>query len=301
MTRPLIIPVSGSETLADKLAAAIDGDVGELETRRFPDEEIYLRLRTNPSNRSVVVVCTLDRPDAKLLPLLFASATARDLGAARVGLVAPYLPYMRQDKRFKEGEAVTSTYFSRLLSSTFDWLVTVDPHLHRYRDLGEIYTIPALALHAAPLLAVWIGDNVPRPLLIGPDAESEQWVAAVAARAGAPHIVLRKERFGDRNVRVSVPDLEEWSGRTPVLIDDIVSSARTMIEAARHLVAAGAPRPLCVAVHAVFSEEAYRSLREVAGRIITTNAIPHETNVIDIAPLLADGIADMLSGLAVGF
>ena len=298
MTRPLIIPVSGSGPLAGKLAAAIDGELGEVETRRFPDGEVYLRFKTDPRNRPVVVVGTLDRPDDKVLPLIFAAATARDLGAARVGLVAPYLAYMRQDKRFKEGDAVTSVHFARLLSAAVDWLATVDPHLHRYRDLGEIYQIPAIALHAAPLLAEWIEDHVSRPLLVGPDAESEQWVAAVAARAGAPHVVLRKERFGDRDVRVSVPHLAEWPDRTPVLVDDIVSSARTMIETARHLGAAGLAPPVCVAVHPVFSDESYRSLKAVAGRIATTNTIPHETNAIDVAQLVADGITGLLSGAA---
>lgn len=296
MTRPLVIWLPGGEGLAARLADAIDGELGELETRRFPDEEVYLRFRTDPRNRRVVLICTLDRPDAKLLPLLFAATTAHELGAAQVGLIAPYLAYMRQDKRFKDGEAVTSLHFARLLSSAFDWLVTVDPHLHRYGDLREIYPIPAVALHAAPLLADWIRVNVPRPLLIGPDIESEQWVAAVATRAEAPHVVLRKERFGDRSVNVSVPDLGEWSDRTPVLVDDIVSSARTMIETARHLAAAGLSRPICVAVHALFSDESYRSLQEVAACIATANTVLHSTNAIDVAPLFIDGIADLLSG-----
>lgn len=144
-------------------------------------------------------------------------------------------------------------------------------------------------MHAAPFLSDWIKANVSDPLLVGPDAESEQWLAAVAARARAPHVVLRKERFGDRQVRITVPDLAKWSGRTAVLIDDIVSSARTMIEAARHLSAAGLPPPVCVAVHALFADDAYRALQQVAARIVSTNTVPHETNGIDITPLLAKG------------
>lgn len=294
MTPPLIVPLSGSELLAGKLAAVLNGELGEVETRRFPDEEVYLRLTANPKGRSIVVVCTLDRPDNKVLPLLFAAGAARDLGAARVGLVAPYLAYMRQDARFKDGEALTSAHFAHLLSSAFDWLVTVDPHLHRYRELGEIYRIPAVALHAAPLLSDWIKAQVPRPLLIGPDAESEQWVRAVALGSDAPHIVVRKQRLGDRDVQVAVPDLTEWPDRTPVLIDDIVSSARTMIETARQIAAAGLPRPICVAVHALFAEDSYRSLKTTAARIATTNTVPHETNAIDIAPLFINRIADLL-------
>ncbi len=294
MTRPLIIPLSGGEPLAGKLAEALDGELGEIETRRFPDEEVYLRLKTDPKGRSAIVVCTLDRPDSKLLPLVFASGAARDLGAVRVGLVAPYLAYMRQDKQFNDGEAVTSVHFARLLSSAFDWLATVDPHLHRYRELGEIYRIPTVTLHASFLLSDWIKAHVQHPVLIGPDAESEQWVSAVATRAEAPYIVLRKERFGDRDVRVIVPDLAKWSDRTPVMVDDIVSSARTMIEAARHLAAARLARPVCVAVHALFSDDAYQSLRQAAARIVTTNTVPHETNAIDVGPLFTSSIADLL-------
>jgi phosphoribosylpyrophosphate synthetase len=73
-----------------------------------------------------------------------------------------------------------------------DGLVTIDPHLHRYASLDEIYRVPSRLLHAAPMLADWIRDHVDRPLLVGPDEESAQWVADVAGRAGAPHAVLRK-------------------------------------------------------------------------------------------------------------
>lgn len=292
MTRPpLVIGMPGGETIAASLADALGGEAGEVETRRFPDDEIYLRLTTDPKDRSVVLVGPLDRPDDKFMRFCFAADAARDLGARRVGLVCPYLPYMRQDMRFKAGEAVTSVTFARMLSSCADWLVTVDPHLHRHRDLGEIYRIPTQALQAAPLLADWIRANVPRPLLIGPDAESRQWVAAVAARAGAPHVVLAKRRFGDRDVRIEVPDLAEWTDRTPVLVDDIVSSARTMIEAARRLAEAGLPRPVCVAVHALFAGDADRALAAVAARVVTTNTVRHVSNAIDIVPLLAAAVA----------
>lgn len=294
MTAPLVIAMPGNEALAAGIASAVAGELAAVETRRFPDDEIYLRLLADPKGRSTVVVAALDRPDGKLLRALFAAGAARDLGATRVGLVAPYLPYMRQDKRFKDGEAVTSVHFAHLISSAFDWLATVDPHLHRYHSLGEVYRMPAIALEAAPLLSAWIKAHVALPLLVGPDAESEQWVSAVAARAEAPYAVLSKERFGDRDVRIGAPDLSRWPGRTPVLVDDIISSARTMIETCRHMAAAGLPRPVCVAVHALFADDAYRALRQVAGRIATANTVPHESNAIDIAPLFGHSLAGLL-------
>ena len=97
----------------------------------------------------VLVVCTLDHPDSKLVSLVLVAETARDLGARSVTLVAPYLGYMRQDARFHPGEGVTSLYVGRLLSSVFDRLVTIDPHLHRHVALWEVYSIPHVTASAA--------------------------------------------------------------------------------------------------------------------------------------------------------
>jgi ribose-phosphate pyrophosphokinase len=237
---------------------------------------------------------TLREPDSMLLPVVFLADAARDHGATRVGLVAPYLAYMRQDVRFRPGEAVTSKSFARLLSSTFDWLVTVDPHLHRYGSLGELYTIPTSVVHAASLIAVWVRDHIPDALLVGPDSESEQWVADVASRAGVPSIVLVKTRHGDRDVEVSVPDVERWRDRTPVLVDDIVSTARTMIATVRHLLRAGMRPPVCIGVHAVFAGSAYEDLVAAgAGRVVTCNTIRHGSNDIDISGALAAAVRDL--------
>lgn len=125
--RPLLFALTAREGLAGPLAEVIGAELGHVEIRRFPDEETYFRYVSSPKGRQVIVLCSLDRPDEKYLPLVFAAATARDLGARSVGLVCPYLAYMRQDRRFRPGEAITSAHFARMLSGEFDWLVTVDP------------------------------------------------------------------------------------------------------------------------------------------------------------------------------
>jgi ribose-phosphate pyrophosphokinase len=291
MTTPLIVALPGNEGLAVDLARGLGAELAETEFRRFPDGESYVRLDTEVTGRSVLLACTLDQPDEKFLTLMFSAVNARDLGAARVGLVSPYLAYMRQDKRFRPGEAVTSALFAGLLSAGLDWLVTIDPHLHRVSTLDAIYPIETRVLHAAPLVARWIVEHVSQPLLIGPDAESEQWVGTIAAECGAPHIVLEKRRRGDRAVEISVPDMRRFQDRTPVLVDDIISSARTMIEALSHLRTADMKPAICVGVHAVFATKAYGELRAAGGeRIATTNTIRHETNDIDVTPLLVDAV-----------
>jgi ribose-phosphate pyrophosphokinase len=297
----LLTALPNNERMSASLEAALNGAVPEASARvaaqgvatlrRFPDGETYVRLETPARGRHIVCVCTLDRPDDKVLPLLFLAAAARDLGADRVGLVAPYLAYMRQDRRFAEGEGVTSSYFATLLSATFDWLVTVDPHLHRRSSLGEIYRISTEVVHAAPRVAAWIRANVRRPLLVGPDGESAQWVAAVAEAAGAPSVVLDKVRHGDRDVSVSVPDVDRWRDHTPVLVDDIVSTAKTMIATVHHLGRAGLAPPVCIGVHAVFAPGAYEELRAAgAAAVVTCSTIPHESNGIDLSADIAGAV-----------
>ena len=286
---PVIVALPGNEAMAKRLAQALSAELAATEFRRFPDGESYVRIDTPMDGRSAVLVCTLDRPDEKFLTLVFAAAAARDLGATKVGLVAPYLCYLRQDKRFKAGEAITSAVFARLVSGAFDWLVTIDPHLHRLPTLDSIYTVPSRVLHAAPLIAQWIAGHVQRPLLIGPDEESEQWVGEIAAKCAAPLVVLGKRRLGDRVVEISVPSLERWRGHTPVLVDDIISSARTMIETVSR-VRPFAEQIVCIGVHGVFAAGAYEDLTAAGARVVTTNTIAHETNAIDVTSLLAEAI-----------
>lgn len=290
---PVLIAVPGGEHHAHRLGAQLGAPVIVPEVRRFPDGELYVRIDGDVGEHAVLVG---NANSDNFLPIAFLAGTVRELGATRVGLVAPYLAYMRQDIRFKAGEGVTASYFARLVSSTVDWLVTVDPHLHRLDSLAKVYSIPTTIARAAPAIAAWVRAEIPHPVLVGPDAESVQWVSAVAERCGAPFVILEKTRRGDRDVSVSAPGAA-WNGHTPVLIDDIVSTGRTMIEAARQLRAAGSAPPMCVAIHAVFADALSDSLIEAgATGIVTCNTITHATNRICIAEQLADAVRGRLDG-----
>ncbi len=279
----MIVAFPGNEAFAARL-----GEFLPVEVHTFPDGEARVRVPTAVSGQDVVVVASLDRPDPKFLPLAFALGAIRRLGASRIRLVAPYLCYMRQDRAFAPGEAVSADVVAALLSGLCDALITVDPHLHRVASLDEIFAVPTRAVHAAPAISAWIRENVRDPLIIGPDSESAQWAEEVALGADAPSIVLQKHRRGDRDVEVTAPDLRLWSGRTPVLVDDIVSTARTMGVATRHLRAAGAPPPFCVVVHALFAPGAAEELVAAgAGRVVSCNTVSHATNAIDVASLVA--------------
>jgi ribose-phosphate pyrophosphokinase len=289
MTAALVYAWPGNEPLAAGLVEAMSAEAGRLTIRRFPDGETYVRLVSPPANRHVIFACGLEHPDAKCTSLYFAASTARELGALSVGLVSPYLAYMRQDARFNDGEAVASRVFARWLSATVDWLVTLDPHLHRHAALSEVYSIPTAVASSTAAISRWIGANVRAPLVIGPDAESRQWVSAVAAGAGCPYIVLQKARHGDRDVEIALPAIDPaWHERTPVLVDDIISTAGTMATAAAQLRSASMPAPVCIGVHALFCGDALHALQAAgAGQVITCNSIAHATNAIDVLPEIA--------------
>jgi ribose-phosphate pyrophosphokinase len=289
-----LLALPGDAHFAAALADRAAADVLDVDIRRFPDGESYLRLNDPVDDASVAVVARLDRPDPKIPSLLFAAAMARDLGAARVGLVAPYLPYMRQDDRFKPGEAVTSVAFARWISTHFDWLVTVDPHLHRYPTLEAIYSLQGRTVTAAPLIADWIDRNVADPVVVGPDSESEQWVRAVAAVHDLPWRVLEKTRHGDTDVSVRGDDLDAVRGRNPVLVDDICSSGATLVEAARVLRDAGLPAPACVVVHGLFDADNRARLREAGvDPVVATDSVASDEARIELAARIAPAIADL--------
>jgi ribose-phosphate pyrophosphokinase len=287
--KPMLFFFPANEALGEKLLAQTAFETGKATFRRFPDGESYIRILSDVRGKTVYLLCTLHQPDDKLMMLYFFSKTAREQGANSVILLTPYLGYMRQDKAFHSGEAVTSNLFAELLSGWVDALITIDPHLHRHHDLAEIYSIPTTVLHAGPLVEEYIKKHISNPVLIGPDEESEQWVAATAGRVGCEFSVLKKKRFGDREVRISVPDAPKFRQHTPVLVDDIISTGRTMMETAGHLREHGLQMPVCIGIHAVFAGDALEEMcRSGIETIITTNTIPHLTNRLDVSGLLAE-------------
>ena len=293
MTR-MLLPFPLQRRLTEAMAPMLAARNGRLDWRHFPDGESLVTIEEDLDRIDVALVASLRNPDELALPLRYAAATAREFGARSVGLIAPYLAYMRQDKRFNPGEAVSAPLFARFLEESFDWLVTADPHLHRNPELSGLYRIPVRRLATAPVIADWLRDNLPNAILIGPDSESEQWVSDIAKRAGFPYQVLTKTRRGDRDVEVSLPSIDAAFSRTPVIVDDIVSSGRTSIETLGHLRRLGLPPAVCVVIHPVFAQNAYEQLLAAGpARVVSTDSIPHPSNAISVAGLLAQASLEM--------
>ncbi len=275
------------QAAAARLAQAATLPLALIHRHHFPDGEIKLRLPV-PLPSQVVVLRSLHQPNEKLVQLLLAARTARTLGATHLTLVAPYLAYMRQDIAFQPGEAVSQRIIGRFLADLFDAVITVDPHLHRVATLGEaIPTSEAIVLSGAPLLADLVHLRRLQPLLVGPDEESAQWVAQAAARHGFDYAVCRKVRHGDRDVVIELP-ATTVTGRAVVLLDDVASSGHTLAQAARALLKAGADTVDVAVTHALFAEGAVPLIKEAGvHEIWSTDCIPHPSNAVAMAPLMA--------------
>lgn len=281
-----------------RLAAELGLPAAPVEHHRFPDEELRLRLPLGEDGTladTLLLYRSLDRPNEKLVELLLVAGEARRLGARCLLLVAPYLAYMRQDMAFQPGEVVSQKVVGSFLAGLFDGVTTVDPHLHRIATLDE--AIPrgaAISLSGAPLLAGLIAARIDKPLLVGPDAESRQWIEAAAAVHGFDYGVCRKVRHGDREVEIALPELDV-RGRAVVLLDDVASSGRTLARAAELLLAAGAASVDVAVTHALFAPGALEAIRTAGvGEVWSSDCIAHPSNAVAVAPLLAAALRPLL-------
>ena len=289
-TYTLLLHFAEDQPQAERLAKATGFTLAQVARHRFPDGEIKLRLPPQLPDR-VVLLRTLDHPNEKLVELLLVAHTARALGASHLTLVAPYLAYMRQDIAFAAGEVVSQRVVGRFLADLFDAVITVDPHLHRVATLQEAVPVPrAIVLSGAPLLADLIAQHHARPLLVGPDEESAQWVAQAAARHGFDHAVCHKIRHGDRDVQIALPDIDVRD-RAVVLLDDVASSGHTLAAAAHLLLAAGAASVDVAVTHALFAGNGFQVIKDAGvDQVWSTDCITHASNAVSMAEPIASAL-----------
>jgi ribose-phosphate pyrophosphokinase len=289
--KPILLGFEDEQDTALRIAQAANLAIVLIARHRFPDGEIKLRLPdTLPAH--VVILRSLNDPNEKLVELLLLAQTARTLGATHLTLVAPYLAYMRQDIAFQPGEAISQRIVGQFLANLFDALITVDPHLHRVATLQEAVPVPdARVISGAPLLSDWIAAHRQHPLLIGPDAESAQWIALAAQRHGFDHAVCHKLRHGDRAVEVVLPDVAV-AGRQVVLLDDVASTGHTVARAAQLLLAAGAASVDVAVTHALFAGDALQVMQDAGvGEVWSTDCIAHPSNVVSMASAIAESLS----------
>ena len=286
----IIIGCSNSTELAKSIARIIKAKFSQLFISHFPDGELMVQLKCDVKRQTVVLVQSMVDPNEAFMEILFAARTAYDLGAKKVVVVAPYLAYMREDKRFHKGECISAKVMAGIFNRNVDKLVTVDPHLHRYHSLQDIFTIPAKRLTAVDLISAFIKKKYSRPIIIGPDEESFQWAEHVARIVGCRAMVLKKKRIDSTNVEIDIKEHIDFHKKQLILVDDMISTGHTMMEVIKDARKMGASDITCLAVHGLFTKKAYEKLRKMKVKVVTCNTITHKSNKINIAGLIATSL-----------
>ncbi len=275
-----------AKSIAQKAKAAFSKAV----VTRFPDSEIKVCIPDNISKKKVAIVKSLFPANDSIMEVLFTAKTCRELGAKKIILVCPYLAYMRQDIAFHKGEAVSAKIMADLLSRYVDVLVTVDPHLHRIKSLGSIFKIKAVKLSAVGLIAGFIKKNLRNVMIIGPDIESKQWDRKVAKLTHSAYIILKKHRKSSYNINLTFSRNMDVASKNIVIIDDIISTGRTLLKTIKHLKTQGPKSIYCFCTHGIFASDAAQKIRKIGARIISTNTIQNKYSFIDVSGIIAEAL-----------
>ena len=294
----LLLGFPESTELAKEVAELAVIAYADIQLHTFPDGESKVTLPTNlPSN--IILYRSLDYPNDKLVELLLAAEGCRNQGVKKLTLIAPYLAYMRQDKAFNPGEVISQKIIGKLLADSFDGVLTVDSHLHRIQHLSQAIPIEkAVNITATEPMAYFLESKFEKPFLLGPDAESLQWVEQIAIYHQTDFAVANKERLGDKDVKITLPEVS-FKERNVVIVDDVASSGQTLIQGARQLTELdknSQPASISVLVtHALFMQGAIKQLYDAGvSNIWSSNSIKHETNAVSLSGLLAKNLKQFI-------
>jgi ribose-phosphate pyrophosphokinase len=288
---------SANPALAASIAGHLGIPVGQALVSRFPDGESHIHIRENVRGRDVFVVQPTCPPvNEHLMELLIMIDALKRASAARVTAVVPYYGYARQERKSMGREPITAKLVANLLTVTgADRLLTMDLHAPA---IAGFFDIPVDNLAAAPILVNYMAHSRPDSLVVvAPDAGGAHRAMDFAQRIGAGLAFITKERPEPGRSEV-LGMVGEVTGCVTVVVDDIVSSGGTLLEALEMLTKHGAAQVLVCATHPVFAPGCSDRLRASAlGRVIVTDTIPvplekrwPKLEVVSVAPMFAEAI-----------
>tara|TARA_Y100000310_G_C20699605_1_gene828505 strand:- start:148 stop:1011 length:864 start_codon:yes stop_codon:yes gene_type:complete len=276
--------------LAKHIATNLRCKYSKVKIDHFPDTEHKITIQTNVKNQSVILVKSIFPANDSLIDLIFTASYCKTLGAKRIIMVCPYLGYMRQDKQFHKYEVVSAPIMAKLISTYADELITIDPHLHRIPKLSKIFSIKTKTLTAVDLIANHIKKNIKDGVIIGPDGESYQWDIAVAKITHFPFTILKKVRKSSYNIKITFNDKIDVKGKNVIIIDDVISTGRTLLKTINHVKSFKPKGIYCFATHGVLAGDAASKIVKTGAKLICTNTIPNKYDKIDISKLISDSI-----------
>ena len=308
--------LAAGRDLGERIASSLGRALTPHEERDFEDGEHKARPLESVRRREAYVVQSLhgdgrQSVNDRLCRLLFFCGTLRDLGAASVTIVAPYLCYARKDRRTKPRDPVTTRYVAELVEAMgVDAIVAMD--VHNPAAFENAFRCRAEHLEARYLivrhLARIVGEE---PLaVVAPDAggvkRADALRTALAEAVGVPITSAYAEKARSGGVVTGDLFAGDVRGRVAVIVDDMISTGTTIVRTARRCREAGATAVIAAATHAVFAEGADEALADPAltGVVVTDTVAPRplrgpaaaRVTVLDTAPFLAEAIRRLRAG-----
>ena len=289
----MIIGGSASQDLAAHVARELDEELCYVETRKFPDGERYLRINGELEDEVTVIQSTGYPQDENLMELLFIIANLKDLGVKKVKAVVPYMGYARQEKRFNPGDA--------------DEFITFNIH---EECVLNFFDIPARNISAMPAIAEYLSKKLSRhgkdnPLVIAPDKGAYGFAQEMSAIIGCDCTYLTKVRVGPDKVETKIVDVrcdsesentvnvDSVKGMNAIIIDDIIATGGTIVNAINILKQYGASSVDVCCVHPILTNNgATRIYAAGADKIIGTNSLSSDTSRVSLAKAIADALRE---------
>jgi ribose-phosphate pyrophosphokinase len=291
---------TSNKPLAEKTARILGGKLNNLEIFVFPDGEKRVRVVEKVVDEKVVIVQSTSTPaDQNYMELFFIVDALKRSGAAEITAVVPYLGYERQDHVFRDGEAVSLEVIAETLQRVgVDKLIAFDLHSVK---VPELFTIPVLHLSALDLFAQKIKEQGlgKNSVLVSPDMGGIRRIKMLSENLDKlPYATVEKNRD------LATGDIKDMSmegdvnGKTAIIVDDMISTGRTITAAEKILLANGASDIFVFATHAVFSANAMQLLsNSKAEKIYVTDSIdlPKENHfdkleIISVSQVIAEGL-----------
>jgi ribose-phosphate pyrophosphokinase len=285
-----IVGGPSSLNLACKIGEILKIPLVKVKTKRFPDGEFYFKFEEDISGENLLIVQSLYPPqDMHAIELFLILHTARDLGANTMKVFAPYLAYSRQDERFLEGECLSASMMAEIIEELgADALYTVDVH---NENVLKMYKIPVYNLTASGELARYFAKKgLENPIVIAPDDEDLAIRRAkhAAKVLNSEYDVLEKRRDRYTGEIITYRKDLKVKGRDAIIIDDIISTGKTVANAARILKEQGARRILVGVSHALLIGDSVKIMMENGvEEIVGTDSVVNEYAKVSVAPILA--------------
>lgn len=294
------------EALAREVAAQIGTELAPTEHRTFASGEIYTRFEVSIRGCDVFVVQSFGPPvNEWLMELLIMLDALKRASAKRITVVAPYFPYSRQDKKGRGREPISARLVADLLKTAgADRIMSVDLHAAQIQGffdgpVDHLFAKPVLLEHFEANLSAADRETL---TVVSPDMGRVRVADTWSDSLGAPLAIIHKRRDPKVANQVSVREIVgDVSGRTCLLVDDMIDTGGTIVKAAQALKANGARKVIVAATHAIFSDPAIERLQDAAiDEVVVTDTIPLPEDrrfdgltVLPIAPLLARAIREV--------